>query len=197
MRKRNKVKQLNRTASHRKAMLRNMATSLFEHERIVTTRARSKVLRSYAEKLITRARGNLDDSLAPAVKLHNRREVLKDIANEDIVVKLFSDIAPRFKDRAGGYTRIIHLPERYSDSASMSIIELVDRKEKIRTPKPAVAKAAKPEPAADEKKGRKKKETKPAADKPITEKDKGKAGEEKKGKWWSGFRKKKGDEHGG
>ena len=196
MRKRNKVKQLNRTASHRRAMLRNMATSLFEHERIVTTRARSKVLRSYAEKLITRARVNLDESVSPAGKLHNRREILKDIANEDIVVKLFNDIAPRFKDRPGGYTRIIHLPERYSDSASMSIIELVDRKEKVRQVKADTAKTARPTSATDSKKGGKKKEAKPAAEeKPTTDKDKGK--DEKKGKWWSGFRKKKGDEHGG
>ncbi len=200
MRKRNKVKQLNRTASHRRAMLRNMATSLFEHERILTTRAKSKVLRSYAEKLITRARVSLDESLSPASKLHHRREVLRDIANEDVVTKLFGDIAPRFKDRPGGYTRIIHLPERHADSAQMSIIELVDRKEK--TPKTRAAKAAKAEPPADEKKGSKKKaskkdtkkESKTAAEE---QKPKEKGKEEKKGKWWSGFRKKKGDEHGG
>lgn len=132
MRKRNKVKQLNRVTSHRKAMMRNLASSLFDHERIVTTRARTKVLRSYAEKLITRAKNSLSDGVTPEKALHNKREVMKHIKDRAIVAKLFEEIAPRYKDRSGGYTRIIHLHERKSDSAEMSIIELVDRKEKIR-----------------------------------------------------------------
>lgn len=132
MRKRKTVAKLNRTASHRKAMLRNMATSLFDHERVVTTRAKAKVLRSYSEKLITRAKENLGTEITPHRALHNKREVINKLADEGIVKKLFEEIAPRFKERKGGYTRIIHLPERLSDSSMMSIVELVDRKEKIR-----------------------------------------------------------------
>jgi large subunit ribosomal protein L17 len=132
MRKRNSVKQLNRTASHRKAMMKNMVTSLFDHERIVTTRAKGKVLRSYAEKLITGAKNNLREDVKPEQKLHQKRELMRHIADRDVIVKLFEDIAPRFKDRNGGYTRVIHLPERHSDASQMSIVELVDRKEKVR-----------------------------------------------------------------
>lgn len=149
MRKRNSVKQLNRVASHRKAMMRNMATSLFNHERIVTTRAKGKVLRSYAEKIITRARNSVDS--APEKILHNKREVLKEVKDRDVVVKLFEDIGPRFKDRPGGYIRIIHLPERQSDSARMSIVELVDRKEKTVDPtRASKAARAKSEPVASD-----------------------------------------------
>ena len=129
MRKRNSVKQLNRVTSHRHAMMRNMVTSLFDHERIITTRARAKALRPYTEKLITRARKNLDPATSEHAKLHNKREVLKIVRDRDIAKKLFEDIAARFKERPGGYTRIIHLPERASDSVQMSIIELVERKE--------------------------------------------------------------------
>lgn len=178
MRKRNKTKQLNRVASHRKAMMRNMVTSLFDHERIVSTRARCKVLRPYAEKLITRAKKNLEDGLKPEQVLHNKREVMKHVRDRDVVVKLFEDIAPRFKARPGGYIRIIHLPEREKDSAEMSIIELVDRKEKERKVAPPKAKKAAP-PA----KGKAKKEAPEAA----AEKDK------KEGKWYWRFRRNKGD----
>lgn len=141
MRKRNKVKQLNRVASHRKAMFRNMASSLFEHEQIVTTRAKAKAIKPYVERLITRAKKNLDNDLTEAQKLHNKREIMRVISDRDLVKKLFEDIAERFKNRNGGYTRIIHLQERASDSAQMSIIELVDKKEKQRTTR-AKAKAA-------------------------------------------------------
>lgn len=132
MRKRNAVAQLNKTASHRKAMMRNMATSLFEHERIVTTRAKAKVLRSYSEKLITRAKANLAADANPHSILHNKRTIMQTIRDRDIVKKLFEEIAPRYKERSGGYTRIIHLAARKSDSAQMSVIELVDRVEKVR-----------------------------------------------------------------
>ena len=177
MRKRNSVPQLNRTASHRKAMLRNMATSLFEHERVVTTRAKSKALRSYAERLITRARRNLDGELKPEQTLHNKREIMKHIKDRDIVSKLLTDIAPRFKDRHGGYTRIIHLPERASDSSKMSIIELVDRKEKVRKARPEKEKK-KPET----KKGK-------SGDTGFTTPEKEKGGGRDKGKWYDRFRR--------
>ncbi|MCE9599894.1 MAG: 50S ribosomal protein L17 [Spirochaetia bacterium] len=177
MRKRNKVKQLNRVASHRKAMMRNMASSLFDHERIVSTRARCKVLRPYAERLITRAKHTAAGDLNAEQVLHNKREIMKHIADRDIVVKLIEDIAPRFKNRQGGYLRIIHLPERIKDSAQMSIIELVERKEKVRKTR-APAKAKKPT----------------ATDKKVSS-DAKKVPDQKetKEKWYNRFRKKKSD----
>lgn len=171
MRKRNSVAQLNRKKAHRKAMLQNMATSLFDHERIVTTTAKSKALQGYAEKLITRARKNLDKEISDSGKLHNKREVMKNIKDRSIVVKLFEDIAPRFESRSGGYTRIIHLPVRQSDSAQMCILELVDRKEKTRK-----FKDDSPEAKAKTKKSKK-------ADL-VEDKD-------KKGKWYDRFKRKK------
>ncbi len=131
MRKGNKTKKLNRVTSHRKAMLRNMAVSLLEHEQIITTRAKAKVLRSFVERLITRAKYNLNEELPPEKKLHNKRYVFRFIKNRKILVKLFDDIAKRNQNRNGGYVRIIHLPERKKDSAQMSIIELVE-KQKLR-----------------------------------------------------------------
>ena len=121
--------------------MRNMVTSLFDHERIITTRARAKALRPYTEKLITRARKNLDPATTDHAKLHNKREIMKVVRDRDIVKKLFEDIAERFKERPGGYTRIIHLPERASDSAQMSIIELVERKDRPRRERRAKAAA--------------------------------------------------------
>lgn len=127
MNKSNKVKQLNRTNKHRKALVQNMVTSLFKHERIESTVAKIKVIRSHAEKLITRAKYNLDD-VKPEVALHNKREVMKRIKDRNVVVKLFEDIAPRFKERNGGYTRIYKLVNRASDNSEVGILELVDRK---------------------------------------------------------------------
>ncbi|GIX42845.1 MAG: 50S ribosomal protein L17 [Leptospiraceae bacterium] len=135
MRKGNKTKKLNRVTSHRKAMLRNMATSLLEHEQIITTRAKAKALKPFVERLITRAKYNLNDELTPEKKLHNKRYVMRFIKNRKIVVKLFDDIAKRNQNRNGGYTRIIHLPERKSDSAKMSIIELVEKQKVKRIPR--------------------------------------------------------------
>lgn len=127
MRHRNNVRQLGRTHAHRKAMYRNMATSFFQHERIVTTKEKAKELKRVVEKLITRAKKNLatDDK---NIQLHNKREVMKVIGNRDVVDKLFTDIALRFKDRPGGYTRIMLLSEqRPGDAAEMAIIELVEK----------------------------------------------------------------------
>lgn len=178
MRKRNSVKQLNKVASHRTAMMKNMVTSLFEHEKIVTTRAKAKVLRSYADKLITRAKSTLDENLKPEQVLHNKRQLFRHIADRDVVVKMVSELAPRYKNRNGGYTRIIHLPERLSDSSKMSIIELVDKKEK---PKKTPVKSA---------------ATAKAEKKSGTDKDTGSALPEKSGhkkddkKWFDRFKKK-------
>lgn len=126
--KRNKVKHLNKTNSHRKAMLQNMVTSLFKHERIKSTTPKIKVARSFAEKLISRAKKNLDDNIKPEAALHNRREVLKKLKDEEIVKKLFDDIAPRYAERQGGYTRILKLVNRNSDNSEVGILELIDRK---------------------------------------------------------------------
>lgn len=180
MRKGNKVAQLNRRSAHRKAMLANMATSLFEHERIVTTRAKGKALRSYAEKLITRARHSLAEGIKPEQVLHHKREVLRTIKNEDIVMKLFTDIAGRFKERNGGYIRLIHMPPRASDASEMSVVELVDRKEKARR-EPARKEARKTRTPP---KGAAKKEDTTAA---ARKKD-------EKVPWYKKFRKSKGPE---
>ncbi|MBW7859230.1 MAG: 50S ribosomal protein L17 [Leptonema sp. (in: Bacteria)] len=135
MKKGNTTKKLNRLHSHRKAMANNMLTSLFEHEQIVTTRAKAKYIRPIAEKMITRAKKNLAEGVTSEQILHNKREVMKSIKDRDIVVKLFSDIAPRFVTRNGGYLRIVHLGERNSDAASMAIVELVDRRTERKTPR--------------------------------------------------------------
>jgi large subunit ribosomal protein L17 len=118
MRHRNKGRQLSRTASHREAMLRNMATSLFAHGRIETTTAKAKELRPFAERLIT---------LAKRGDLHARRQAARKIQDGEVLYTLFSAIGPRFAERAGGYTRVLKLGFRQGDGAEMSMIELVDR----------------------------------------------------------------------
>ena len=108
---------LERMAAHRKALIRNMAGSLFRYGRIKTTKTKAQEVRRRAEKLITRAKVD---------SVHNRRIVSARLYDEGIVAKLFTDIAPRMKDRPGGYTRIIKLGERQGDAAQMVILELVD-----------------------------------------------------------------------
>ena len=110
---------LQRMSAHRKALHRNMVTSLFRQERIRTTKAKAMAVRRTAERLITRAK---EDSV------HNRRIVSSRLYDEAIVAKLFTDIAPRMKERNGGYTRIIRLGERLGDAAEIVILELVDYK---------------------------------------------------------------------
>ena len=116
MRHRKKGRGFGRTAEHRKAMLRNMATSLFLHGRVETTTEKAKELRRYAEPIITKAkRGDL----------HARRLVARDIQNPEAVHKLFSEIGPKYAERPGGYTRVLHLGHRAGDAADVAIIELV------------------------------------------------------------------------
>ena len=115
-------RKLGRTTSHRLAMFRNMVTSLFEHERIVTTQQKAKEIRPIAEKMIT---------LAKRGDLHARRQALAFIRSKDVVEKLFTDIKDRFSDRNGGYTRVLQTGVRKGDAASMAIIELVDFEEVI------------------------------------------------------------------
>jgi large subunit ribosomal protein L17 len=129
MRHRNKTKQLSKTHSHRKAMFSNMATSLFMNESIITTKEKAKVLKSFSEKLITKAKKANEGKSTPEMKLHKRRLVMKFIKDEDAVAKLFDDIALRNMARNGGYTRIYLLSRRPGDDAQKVIIELVERKE--------------------------------------------------------------------
>jgi large subunit ribosomal protein L17 len=117
MRHNHSGRRLGRTTSHRIAMFRNMVTSLFNHERIVTTDAKAKEIRSVAEKMIT---------LGKRGDLHAQRQAAAYIREKSVVTKLFSTIAPRYKDRAGGYTRIIKLGQRLGDAASLSVVELVE-----------------------------------------------------------------------
>ena len=111
--------RLGGSSSHQKAILANLATSLFEHGRIKTTEPKARALRPYAEKLITHAKKG---------SLHNRREVMKKIRDKDVVHILFAEIGPFFADRAGGYTRIIKVENRKGDNAPMAVIELVREK---------------------------------------------------------------------
>lgn len=142
--------RLGGSSSHQKALLANLATSLFEHNQIKTTEPKARALRPYAEKLITHAKKGT---------LHNRREVLKKIRDKDVVHKLFDEIGPFFADRNGGYTRIIKVEPRKGDNAPMAVIQLVlektvtseaERARRAKTPKKApVAAAAAPQAAVE------------------------------------------------
>ena len=118
MRHRNSGRQLNRNSSHRKAMFKNMAVSLFDHEVIRTTVPKAKELRRVAEPLITLAK---NDSVA------NRRLAFSRLRNKDAVGKLFAELGPRYQERPGGYIRILKCGYRTGDKAPMAYVELVDR----------------------------------------------------------------------
>jgi len=124
MRHRIRGVKLNRDKEHRKAMFSNMMESFFEYERIRTTTAKARELSRLSEKMITRAKEN---------NLHNKRVVLRRLKNRDIVAKLFDDIAPRYRNVNGGYTRVIKIGQRAGDGAEMSILELVEVQEKPAT----------------------------------------------------------------
>jgi large subunit ribosomal protein L17 len=111
-------RKLNRTSSHRKAMFANMAASLIKHEQIVTTLPKAKDLRRVTERLIT---------LGKKGKLADRRNAFATLRNDALVAKLFDELAERYKDRPGGYTRVLKAGFRYGDMAPMAVIELVDR----------------------------------------------------------------------
>jgi len=140
MRHRSKTVKLKRNASHRRALLANLAISLIEHGRIKTTLGKAKALRPVAEKLIT---------LAKRDDLHSRRLAIAFLRQKETVQKLFSEIAPASKERQGGYCRITKLGARMSDSAPMAIIEWVDRPQSD-DDAPAVEVAAKDEAATPE-----------------------------------------------
>jgi large subunit ribosomal protein L17 len=117
MRHRKQGRKLGRTSAHRKALFRNQLTALFTHERIITTVAKAKELRPLAERMV---------SLARTGTLPARRKVLTMVPDKETVARLFDDIAPRFMDRPGGYTRIMRLGRRRGDGAQLAIIEFVD-----------------------------------------------------------------------
>lgn len=109
--------KLSRTASHRKALLRNLCKEVIEHERITTSEAKAKAVKPEVEQLIT---------LAKRGDLHARRQALAELRSQEIVHKLFSDVGPRMADRPGGYSRIIKIGHRPGDAAEMAYLELVD-----------------------------------------------------------------------
>jgi large subunit ribosomal protein L17 len=128
MRHRQKGRKLGRTKSHREMMLRNMVASLFENESIRTTEAKAKEARKLAEKLLTWGkRGDL----------HSRRLALRYISDAELIKKVFESIAPRFENRAGGYTRILRLDQRRGDAASMVILELTEKSKEVEEEKAA------------------------------------------------------------
>lgn len=154
MRHRVAHRKLGRTTPHRIALLRNLATALFERERIRTTLMKAKELRPYAEKLITLAKREEN-------RLHARRQISRDIKNPVVLKKLFDDLGARFAARPGGYTRILRLGPRQGDGAEMAIVELLgsewkpkakdekgkkdkkDKKQQAKGDKPAAAKPEK------------------------------------------------------
>src|SRR5512140_1203653 len=148
-------RRLDRTTEHRTAMLKNMATSLFRHERIVTTTPKAKELKRFSEKLIT---------LAKAGTAHARRQVHVEIRDVEVLNKLFATLGPRFASRPGGYTRLVRVGRRVGDNAEMAVIELVER-----TP------SAAPE-EGDEKKGKSDKKADKAEAKPEKKSRKAAAG---------------------
>lgn len=115
--------RLSRKSSHRKALERNMVTSLLKYERVKTTKAKAREIRRTAEKMITRAKVD---------SVHNRRIAAKTVQEKDVLNKLFVEIAPKYKERPGGYTRILKIGSRKGDAADMVILELVE--EEVKTP---------------------------------------------------------------
>ncbi len=117
MRHRKQHGKLGRTSAHRKALLRNLVTSLLEHERIETTHAKARELRRVAERVIT---------LGKRGDLHARRQALAVVRSREVTAKVFGELAERYRERPGGYTRVLKLRQRTGDAAPMSIVELVD-----------------------------------------------------------------------
>ncbi|HJV36559.1 50S ribosomal protein L17 [Geomonas sp.] len=166
MRHKSAGRRFGRTTSHRIAMFRNMVTSFLEHEKITTTDAKAKELRSIAEKMITLGKRGEGD-------LHAIRQAASYIRDKKVVTKLFTTIAPRYAERPGGYTRIIKLGIRPGDNAPVSILELVEAemqpKKAAAKPAPKAKKAAAPAPAV---------EAAPVAEAPVAEAPAAEAAEE-------------------
>ena len=114
--------RLNRSTSHRRALFRNLVTELFRHRRIRTTEAKAKAVRGEAERLITLAKRSLDKEN----DTHERRQALRFVTDKEVIRELFETIAPEYKDRPGGYTRVVKVGRRQGDAAPMVILELVE-----------------------------------------------------------------------
>ena len=138
-------RKLNRTSAHRKALFRNLVTSLIEHEQVHTTDAKAKELRRVADRMIT---------LGKRGDLHARRQALRVVRTSEVAGKLFGPLAERYRERNGGYTRVLKLRTRVGDAAPVSIIELVDREQPARA-KPAEEKKGKAAARPKSDKGRK------------------------------------------
>ena len=123
MKHRIKGKKLNRTSSHRKALFKNMAQAIIKHEQIITTLPKAKTMKPLIDKLIT---------LGKKGSLHARRQAFSQLRDNKMVSKLFGDLATRYADRQGGYSRVLKAGYRYGDAAAMAVIELVDRNEDAR-----------------------------------------------------------------
>ena len=141
MRHRKMASNLGRSSAHRKAMYRNLVTSLLEHERVETTDAKAKQVRRLADRMIT---------LGKRGDLHARRQALSVIRSKEVTAKVFSDLAERFRERPGGYTRVLKTRVRPGDAAALSIVELVEAMEK---PEPAAKKKATKKKAKKKKAG--------------------------------------------
>ena len=131
--------RLGGSPAHQKLILSNLATALFEHGRITTTEAKARALRPVAERLITKAK---KAELGTVESLHNRRLVLRTVRDKGVVHTLFTEIAPRFSERPGGYTRITKIGPRKGDNAPMAVIELVTEAYEPRAPQPAPSTAS-------------------------------------------------------
>ena len=123
MKHRIKGKKLNRTSSHRKALFKNMAQAIIKHEQIITTLPKAKTMKPIIDKLIT---------LGKKGSLHARRQAFSQLRDNNMVSKLFGDLATRYAERQGGYSRVLKAGYRYGDAASMAVLELVDRNEDAR-----------------------------------------------------------------
>jgi large subunit ribosomal protein L17 len=137
----NQGRKLNRTSAHRKALFRNLVLALVEHERIKTTDAKAKELRRYADRMVT---------LGKRGDLAARRLAFAFMQSRDAVKKLFDQIAPRFKDRNGGYTRVVKFGVRRGDAAPISIIEFTDFSEKAEAKKPRKKRAVRRQDQTDQ-----------------------------------------------
>ena len=123
MKHRIKGKKLNRTSSHRKALFKNMAQAIIKHEQIITTLPKAKTMKPIIDKLIT---------LGKKGSLHARRQAFSQLRDNNMVSKLFGDLATRYAERQGGYSRVLKAGYRYGDAAAMAVLELVDRNEEAR-----------------------------------------------------------------
>ncbi len=162
MRHQKKTIKLGRTAEHRKALLANQVCSLIEHQRIKTTLAKAKAVRPLAERMVTLGKNG---------SIHARRTAFAALRQKNAVKKLFDDIAPRSAERNGGYTRIVKLGQRKSDSAAMAFIEWVDMAEVVEE-KPAEEKKAKRKEAEPKPKEKETKVGEPSTEAPATEEEK-------------------------